>query len=197
VVAARYPDDAQWLGSAKNGVCFSDGVVSIDYQDTFIGEAIGTGGMSCGGRHQRIATAYTVGDPVVGHACSTSPQGQCACDPGHAFRAYPGDCADGDCVAFDSIVTATPTGFALASGVTPDRFAVPSWRLVSEGDSFRTTAERCERDIVPEAPFRALCDVIDADPAETCSFVSLPDAAHCSAYWEDIGAICVDWFEAL
>jgi hypothetical protein len=197
VVAARYPDDAQWLGTGKTAACFSDGVVSIDTQDDFIGAVLATGGTSCGARHARIASAYTVASPTASHACTASPQGQCACDPGHAARLYPGDCADGDCVPFDSIVRASPAGPTLAADVSAAAFAVRDWRLVAEGEDFRTTASRCDRDIVPEAPFRALCDAVDADPARTCSFVSRPAAGHCTDYLRDIGPLCVDWFDAL
>ncbi|MBS1123952.1 MAG: hypothetical protein H6Q90_6180 [Deltaproteobacteria bacterium] len=197
VVAARYPDDARWLGSAKTAACFSDGVVSVSYQDEYVGEAIGTGGTSCAARHGRIASAYSAASPTAVHSCTASGGGPCACDPAHAPRIYPGDCGDGDCVGFDSIVESTPTGFALAGGVTPGSFAVTSWRLVSEGDGFRTTAQRCDRDVVPEAPFRGLCDAIDGDPNMSCSFVSLPESPHCGQYMQDLGAICVDWFESL
>jgi hypothetical protein len=42
VVAARYPADASWLGTGKNGVCMSDGVVDLRAQDAFVGAGTGT-----------------------------------------------------------------------------------------------------------------------------------------------------------
>ncbi|MBI5494862.1 MAG: beta-lactamase family protein [Deltaproteobacteria bacterium] len=197
VVAARYPDDAQWLGSMKSAACFSDGVVSVTYQDSYVGQGIAAGGAQCQERHDRIAEAYTVLAPTTGHACSASPQAQCACDPNHAVRSYPNDCGGGDCALFDSIVRPAGTGFSLAPGVTAGSFAVPNWRIISEGDSFRTTSDRCARDVVPEAPFKTLCDSLEADAARTCSFVARPTAAHCTDFLQNIGALCVDWFDAL
>lgn len=195
VVAARYPDDAQWLGTRTTAACFSDGVIDVAYQDRFVGEA--AGGASCAMRHDRIARGYTVASPTAGHACAGSPGGQCACDPAHASRSFPGDCGDGDCVAFDSIVGDGPGGLALAPGVVPGDFAVRSWKLVGEGDRFRATAQRCERDVVGEAPMAALCTALDADPDRTCTFLSLPDSQHCGTFMRDLGTICVDWFETL
>jgi hypothetical protein len=100
-------------------------------------------------------------------------------------------------VAFESIVSPSASGFVFAPGVTAADFAVPSWRLISEGDSFRETSDRCDLDVVPQAPFEGLCELIDADPGRTCSFVSRPDAPHCSAYLSEFRTLCVDWFEGL
>jgi hypothetical protein len=192
VVAARYPDDARWLGTGKNAVCVSDGVVDIVAQDRFVGEGTGP---SCAGRHTRVAHAYTREAATGVHACSASPGGQCACDPAHASLAYPGDCGGGDCVAFDSIVT-TAGGFA--PGVDADAFAIRHWRLITEGGRWRDDlAARCERDVVPAAGFAALCALLDADDDHTCAALDLPDAPHCSAYNSRLGELCLDWFAGL
>jgi hypothetical protein len=197
VVAARYPDDAQWLGTHKTAACMSDGVVSVKYQDAFVGEAIGTGGMSCAGRHARIARAYTVEAPSATHACTASPQGQCACDGAHASRAYPGACADGDCVAFDTIVEPSTAGFRLAPGLGPDDFAIRHWRWFVEGSAFRETTQRCDCDVAPEEPIRGLCDELAASGTHTCELVARPNTPHCGTFAQDLGASCLDWFEAL
>lgn len=200
VVAARYPDEVRWLASEKNAACFSDGVVSIPFQDKFIGQGMGSGadgGTQCAARHGRIARGYTTASPGTGHSCAVSPAGQCACDPSHAFVSYPGDCGGSDCVSFDSIVEETSAGFAFSPGVGADSFAVRNWKLVSEGDAFRNTPQRCVADVVPEAPFKGLCAAIDADPNHRCDFVSVPNATHCSDFDRNLGKHCVEWFEAL
>lgn len=196
VVAARYPDDSDWLGSEKTGACFSDGVVSISFQDNFTGGKIGVG-KSCASRHGRVVRAYTRDSPLVGHACSGSPQGQCPCDPGHTFRVYPGSCADGDCVDFDSIIVQQGSGLGFNTGVTAGSFAVKHWKLLSEGSSWEDADERCENDVCPEAPFKTLCAGIDADPEHSCTFVQKPDHKHCSFYFQDLNASCVSWFRGL
>jgi hypothetical protein len=197
VVAARYPDDASWNGTRKSAACMSDGVISIVDQDRFVGEAVGTGGMSCAGRHSRIVRAYTNAAPAAGHACTGSPNGQCACDAGHASLMYPGDCGDGDCVAFDSIVQRAGAGFAFAPGVTAGSFAVRHWKILGEGSAFRDTAMRCERDVVDAAPMQGLCSALDADPDRTCTFVDLPNAPHCATFSQSFAPTCLDWFDAL
>ncbi|MBK9033776.1 MAG: hypothetical protein IPL61_21335 [Myxococcales bacterium] len=195
VVAARYPDDARWLGSAKTGVCMSDGVVDVAAQDRFVGAGTGP---SCAARHDRVAHGYTVATPTPGHACSASAGGQCACDPAHAALAYPGDCADGDCVGFDSIVRASAAGVEFAPGVDAAAFAVPHWKLFTEGDAWAgDLASRCERDVVPAAPLTGLCALLDADPDHDCTIVHVPDAPHCSYYNTHLGEQCLDWFAGL
>ena len=195
VVAARYGADADWLGTGKNGVCMSDGVVDVRAQDAFVGAGTGT---SCAGRHRRVASAYTRAAPVPGHACAASAGGQCACDPAHAWRSYPGDCDDGDCVAFDSIVGTGGAGPAFAPGVDATSFAVPHWKLVTEGDGWHDDlANRCERDVVPAGPFTDLCALLDASPTHDCTIAHLPDAPHCSSYNANLGPICLDWFASL
>jgi hypothetical protein len=195
VVAARYAEDQSWVGSAKTGVCLSDGVVDIPHQERFIGEGTGP---SCPGRHVRVAHAYTREQATAEHACSNSPSGQCACDPEHAHLTYDGDCDDGDCVVFDSIVAEIGASFAFAPGVDASDFAAASWKLVSEGGSWADSlADRCEKDVVADAPFAALCDLLDADPGHSCTYESFPDHPHCSYYNANIIDLCVDWFLGL
>lgn len=195
VVAARYGEDGGWLGAGKNAVCMSDGVIDIRAQDAFIGAGTGP---SCAARHGRIAHAYTRDAPSAAHGCSASDGGQCACDPGHATLAYPGDCADGDCVEFDSIVARDATGARFAPGVTAASFAVPHWKLVTEGERWQDDlANRCERDVVPAGPFTDLCALLDADPAHDCAITHVPDQPHCGYYNAHLGALCLDWFAAL
>ena len=99
--ASRYPvrtvADSEWLGSERTGACFSDGVVSLPYQDEFIGAGMLDGGVPCTLRHRRMVEAFTRAQPLPGHACTASPQGQCTCDPAHAFISRPGACAGADC----------------------------------------------------------------------------------------------------
>lgn len=195
VVAARYPDDAGWLGTAKTAACMSDGVVDLAAQDAFIGAGTGP---SCAGRHGRVVHAYTAATPVAGHACADSPGRQCACDPAHVARPYPGDCGDGDCVAFDSPIVTTPSGAEFAPGVGAADFAVRHWKLVTEGEAWRDDlANRCERDIVPAGPYTALCARLDADPDHDCAIVHVPDAPHCTYYNSHLGPLCLDWFATL
>lgn len=195
VVASRYPDDDAWLGTGKTAACMSDGVVDLPAQDAFIGAGTGP---SCVGRHGRVVHAYTRPAPASGHACAASPGGQCACDPAHASRRYPGDCADGDCVAFDSPIVSSASGVSFAPGVTAASFAVRHWKLVTEGDGWHDDlATRCERDVVPAGPFTGLCQLLDADPDHDCTTVHLPDAPHCSYYNSHLGEVCLDWFATL
>ncbi len=195
VVAARYAEDAGWLGTRKNAACMSDGVVDLRAQDAFIGAGTGP---SCATRHRRVAHAYTRAAPTAGHACDASAGGQCACDPAHAALAYPGDCADGDCVEFDSIVTRDAAGPRFAAGVSAASFAVPHWKLVTEGERWQADlANRCERDVVPAGPFTDLCTLLDAAPAHDCAVVHAPDAPHCGYYNANLGGLCLDWFAAL
>lgn len=197
VVAARYPDDASWVGTAKTGACFSDGVLSIAYQDAFIGEKLGAE-PSCRSRHGRVINAYTADTPQPLHGCSNSPNKQCPCDPNHRFKTYSGDCGDGDCVTFDSIVVQQQGGgFALAGGVQASDFAVRHWRLISEGSSFAATANRCDKDVCPEGPYKALCAALDAAASHTCTFVSKPTQPHCAYFYADLNKSCIDWFRAL
>ena len=195
VVAARYAEDAGWLGTRKNAACMSDGVVDLRAQDAFIGAGTGP---SCATRHRRVAHAYTRAAPTAGHACDASAGGQCACDPAHATLTYPGDCADGDCVEFDSIVTRDAAGPRFAAGVSAASFAVPHWKLVTEGERWQADlANRCERDVVPAGPFTDLCTLLDAAPAHDCTVVHAPDAPHCGYYNANLGGLCLDWFAAL
>ncbi len=195
VVAARYPEEGGWLGTGKNAVCMSDGVIDIGAQDAFVGAGTGP---SCASRHGRIAHAYTRAVPTSAHACSDSDAGQCACDPAHAALAYPGDCADGDCVEFDTIVARDSAGPRFAPGVTAASFAVPHWKLVTEGDRWQDDlASRCERDVVPAGPFTELCALLDADPAHDCTVANVPDTPHCAYYNMHLGEVCLDWFAAL
>ncbi|GEM_PF-1856467 len=197
VVAARTAGDTQWLASGVNGACFSDGVFSIPFQDAFTGEGAQAGWPTCAPRHQRMVEAFTTSTPTAGHACTASPQGQCACDPAHATRAWPGACDDGNCLDYESIITGAPGTFALASGLTTAAFAVPHWKLVTEGSAFAAMQSRCTSDVVPEEPLAALCASLDADPEKSCTLVRYPDAPHCSAYWRNISTDCVHWFEQL
>ncbi|MBW2735450.1 MAG: hypothetical protein JRH20_23955, partial [Deltaproteobacteria bacterium] len=71
-VAARYADDAQWMGSEKTAACLSDGVVSVVDQARFTAEK-STATNSCTQRHDRVVQAYTNPTPLPGHACSDSP----------------------------------------------------------------------------------------------------------------------------
>jgi hypothetical protein len=196
VVAARYAEDANWVGSEKTGVCMSDGVVDVAYQDSFVGEMVTTSA-SCAGRHNRVARSYTVASPVSGHSCVDSPQAQCACDPDHAHLTYPGDCNDGDCVTFDSIVTQDGSDFVFSPGVSASSFAVQHWKLVTEGGSWRDTQERCDNDIVPSAPYEGLCALLDQGSDHDCVHTAFPDRRHCSIYYQQINTLCVDWFLSL
>lgn len=195
VVAARYAEDAGWLGAGKNAVCMSDGVIDVRAQDEFVGSGTGP---SCAARHRRVAHAYTRAAPTAAHACDASDGGQCACDPAHAALSYPGDCADGDCVEFDSIVARDAAGPRFAAGVSAASFAVPHWKLVTEGDGWEADlANRCERDVVPAGPFTGLCALLEVDPAHDCTIAHLPDAPHCASYNANLGPLCLDWFAAL
>ena len=194
VVAARFPDDAQWVGTAKTAVCMSDGVVDLPYQDQFISEGTSP---SCEGRHRRIASSYSVNIAVSGHSCSSSPAGQCACDPAHAHRSFANSCAGGDCVDFDSVVKQADAGaWTFNTGITAASFAASHWKLISEGSSFGL-ADRCDKDIVPEEPYQALCNLIDDDPQRSCTFESHPNDPHCSIYTTNFNSACVDWFKTL
>jgi hypothetical protein len=195
VVAARLPDDAQWLASRTNAACFSEGVFSLPAQDRFIGEGLLDGGPSCAARHRRMAEAFTTVTPRPGHGCTSSPGAQCACDPGHAVRSWPGACATGDCLSFESFMN--ESGSSLVAGVGPADFSIPHWKLVSEGSSFTDGPDRCLKDVVPEAPLEGLCTALDADPAHDCVFVRRPEAPHCSAFWSSFQVECLDWFEQL
>jgi hypothetical protein len=196
-VAARYNDDSKWLGSQKTAACLSDGVVSLPYQDRFVGEKIGLG-PSCATRHARMVAHYTREQPTPGHSCAGSPNQQCACDPDHATIDSPGDCSEGDCVAFDSIIRKdSQSKLVFAPGVTPEDFAVTHWRIISEGDNWAETDDRCEKDVVPEAPFRAFCEAIDSGESHDCSFVSVPDEPHCSFYAQQLTKVCVEWFKGI
>jgi hypothetical protein len=199
VVAARTPNDSRWLATRKNGACFSDGVFDIPSQDRFTGEGAASAATSCAARHQRIVTGYTAASPQPGHACGGSPGGQCACDPAHATRTWPGSCGDGDCLAYESIVVPSAGGstFSFANGVRASDFAIPHWKLVSEGSDFAATPERCVRDVVPEAPLAGLCQLLDDDPSRSCTLKTFPSAPHCSAYWRNLSTECLDWFEGL
>ncbi len=198
VVAARYSEDDNWLGTDKNAACMSDGVVDIVAQDRFVGEGVRLGGQSCAGRHGRIVSAYTLDTPMPGHRCESSPGAQCACDAAHTFRSHPGDCGDGDCVIFDSIVGQNQSGtYGFSAGVSPQDFAIDSWRLISEGSDWESERERCEQDVVPEGPYRALCGLIDAAPNHRCEHVSQPSAGHCAYYNANLKTACLDWFRDL
>ena len=183
------------VGAAKTAACMSDGVYSIAYQDSFIGEDLT--GNTCLGRHRRVAMAYTATAPTNKHACANSPGGQCACDPAHKSITYPGDCGGGDCVAFDSIMSSKGSGFLFSSGISAASFAVKKWKLISEGDAFRATKDRCNKDVCPRAPLKALCDALDAAPTHSCTFVDRPNDPHCGHYWSNISSLCVDWFRKL
>ncbi len=196
VAAGRYDFDGSWLGAAKSAACFSDGVVSISAQDRFIAEKISASN-SCDRRHRRIIEAYTNAAPVEGHACDQSPQAQCPCDQEHTFIHYPGDCGEGDCVPFDSIIVAQGGGFGFNSGVSAASFAVKHWKLISEGNDFLDTDQRCEADVTPRGPFAALCQRIDGDPEHSCEFVDRPADKHCSFYRKNLATECVDWFRGL
>jgi hypothetical protein len=194
VVAARTPDDTGWLASRTNAACFSEGVFDLATQDRITGEGAATGATSCGFRHQRIITGFTSATARPGHGCEASPGAQCACDPLHATRSWPGSCGSGDCLSYESIVS--PSG-SFASGITGADFAIPNWKLVSEGNDFAATPDRCVRDVVPEAPIASLCQRIDEDPTRTCTLDRFPAAAHCSTYWRNLSTGCLSWFEAL
>jgi hypothetical protein len=197
VVAARYQDDDNWLGSAKTAACFSDGVVSVSFQDRFLGEMLATGNGSCKARHKRLIEAYTRDSILAGHMCLNSPQHQCPCDPSHTVKTYPGDCGDGDCVAFDSIVDQQGENLALNSGVSADDFAVRNWKMISEGGAWTDSAERCDKDVVPREPFQVLCDALAADPDHRCTFVDKPENEHCAFFTTNLNATCVEWFRQL
>lgn len=193
VVAARLPDDAQWLASRTNGACFSEGVFSLPAQDRFVGDGLLDGGASCAARHRRMVEAFTTDAPRPGHACATSPGAQCACDPAHSTRTWAGSCGDGDCLSWESFMT--EQGAAFVPGVGAADFAIPHWKLVSEGSSFADGPERCLKDVVPEAPIAGLCSALDADPSHDCELVRRPAAPHCSAFWSSFQVECLDWFE--
>lgn len=197
VVAARHADEQAWVGSAKTAVCMSEGVLDVVYQDKFMGEKASV--QSCQGRHGRVAHNYTSASasPTSAHSCTNSPI--CGCDPLHAHRTYPGDCAStgGDCVKFDSILKESDGGFVFNDGVGASDFAVRDWKLISEGSAFENTDGRCDDDIVPEGPYKALCQLLDADPNHTCTHLSVPDQHHCAYYVANFTTACVDWFKAL
>lgn len=197
IVAARTNADDQWVGTMKTAACLSEGIYDVPFQDEFIGTGLQAGGASCQGRHRRIAEAYTVASVVAGHSCHSSAQGQCACDDAHATRRWPDSCGDGDCLKHDSIVVSTDAGVTFAGGVSGADFAVPNWKLVSEGSSFSAPTTRCEKDIAPAAPLAGLCELLEAAPATRCTYATFPEAPHCSAYWQNFNSECVDWFEKL
>lgn len=114
-----------------------------------------------------------------------------------ATRTWPGSCGAGDCLAWETIVVPGTSGFTFAPGLGAADFAVPHWKLVSEGSSWAATAERCLKDVVPEAPLAGLCSALDADPAHDCALVTFPGSPHCGAFGTQLGAQCVGWFEAL
>ncbi|MFO0676795.1 MAG: hypothetical protein U0169_09680 [Polyangiaceae bacterium] len=198
VVSARTTTDERWLGSAKNAACLSDGVVSVVEQDRFLGEGVALGGADCGGRHSRVVSAYTTGSPVAGHSCTASPGGQCACDPAHASRAYPGTCGDGDCLRHDTLVTRDGTGpFRFSDGLDASALAIKHWKFVVEGDGFTDSKDRCSKDVTPKAPFAGLCAAIDASSDHDCELVDRPSAPHCAAYASQFTNLCLDWFRAI
>lgn len=192
VVAARLPDDAQWLGSRTNAACFSEGVFSLPVQDRFVGDGMLDGGASCAPRHRRMVEAFTTASARPAHACAASPGGQCACDPAHNARTWAGSCGTGDCLSWESFMTEQA---AFAPGVGPTDFAIPHWKLVSEGSAFATGPERCLKDVVPEAPIAGFCSALDADPTRDCVLLRRPAAPHCSAFWTNFQVECLDWFE--
>ena len=198
-VAARYPDDAYWVGSGKNAVCMSDGVVDIVTQDRFDGEGANRGFPSCLERHERIASGYTLAEPLVGHGCQNSPGGQCACDPASVYIEYENDCGGGSCIEFDSVVTRNDaTGdYSFSSGISADDYAIKNWRLISEGSDWEFTSERCDNDRVPEEPYRGLCNAIDAGPEHSCEHISRPQAHHCTYFDDNFASVCLDWFRKL
>ncbi|RME44017.1 MAG: hypothetical protein D6795_18565 [Deltaproteobacteria bacterium] len=196
IVAARYPDDAAWMGAEKNAACFSEGVISIAEQDRFIGEKLDSGA-SCPGRHQRIIAAYTRDTPLPGHRCQDSPQNQCPCDPLHTSIPYPGDCNEGDCVTFDSVVVQAGNTFLFNEGISSADFSIEAWKLMSEGSRWEDTNGRCQNDVVPKAPLQGLCELLDADPQRSCTFVEQPTSPHCAYYGQHINEVCVDWFRGL
>lgn len=194
VVAARYPQDSDWTGTKTTAVCMSDGVVDMRFQENFIGKSTG---QSCVSRHMRVAAAYTVENPVQGHSCSDSPMSQCACDPGHSFIAYPGDCNDGDCVEFDSIVGQFGRVWEFSKGLSADSFAVQHWKLITEGGSWNTTNDACLKDVVAAEPYRGLCSLLDADEKHSCTYESFPESPHCGYYNSHLNELCLEWFLSL
>lgn len=205
VVAARYTADDLWLGTQKTAACMSDGVVNIGYQDRFIAE--GPGGLaslSCESRHNRIINAYSVRTAAQSepHSCDTTADavaGHCACNPTHAYPIYAGDCGNGDCAQFDTIVERKAAGWAFAEGVSAQSFAVRHWKLMEEGSSFANTTDRCSKDVVPAEPFRALCTLLNQDANHSCTFVSKPLASHSVYYTNQANfkSECIDWFNGL
>ena len=180
----------------------SDGVVNVAYQNNFVGQMIGQG-PSCGRRHDRIIAGYTLPTatpaPGFSHSCEHSQALQCACDPAHVSIHYPNDCANSDCVSFDSIVEQGSAGWAFSPGITASSFAVRHWKLMEEGSAFEATSSRCEKDVCPAEPFREFCRLLDEDGEHDCTFVSKPDAPHGIFYTgvNNFTTECIDWFIGL
>ena len=76
--------------------------------------------------------------------------------------------------------------------VLPATFALRDLKLIECGSNLRA----CIGDIVPAAPIEALCTRLDAAPAHTCTFASLPDDSHLSCH-ADRYDDCRTWFEGL
>jgi len=70
-------------------------------------------------------------------------------------------------------------------------FALRTWRLTECGSQLQA----CTGDIVPRAPFEALCRGLNAE-GHTCEFQSLPLDSHLTCH-RDHGRDCRAWFEGL
>ena len=100
-------------------------------------------------------------------------------------------------MAFDSIVHEAAPAWELSPGVSPDSFAAPHWKLITEGGSWAGTEDSCMQDVCAAAPYRGLCSSIDADDGHTCTYQSFPEHPHCTYYNTHMGELCIDWFRGL
>jgi hypothetical protein len=197
VVAARYAESTP-AGSApaSNGVCMSDGVVDVRAQDAFVGAAPDRAAPAA---TAGSPSAYTRAAPTAAHACGGSEGGQCACDPDHAWLPYPGDCGDGDCVEFDSIVTRGPDGPGLRGRGRRRQLRRPALEAGHRGRCAGTTtwptaasATWCRPG---PSPICARCST--PAPDHDCAIEHVPDAPHCASYNANLGPLCLDWFATL
>jgi len=169
VVLARFDVEGDLLGTERTAACLSDGVLDVQHQLDYV---VGGTGPSCERRARRIRQRYGM--------------------------SLPSDCGGGDCQRFDSVLRSDGVGgFVLAPGLTPASFGIRDWKLVTEGGAFSDPAERCEKDVVEGAPFRALCAILETAPEHRCVARAFPNANHCTAYTSTFGPTCIDWFRSL
>jgi hypothetical protein len=156
---------------------------TLDEQPHWHGSRV-TGGCFFDGSYDQAASAALLATGAAGGGACTAPVPH--------QRWLERYCGPGATGATCDLATNAKALADTVTGAAPAAFAVTALRLFECGSALGA----CAGDVLPAAPIQALCSALDAPPARSCTFTSLPTDGHLTCHASQYDQ-CRTWFEGL